>query len=156
MRARQKRLRLHSVRRRRRSPTVRPTDPLAKKPKTKPRPPAQASGTLLLAPADQIPGTGTPISRSRAIILFFFSRGETRQGEFPASRSGFVSSSTSRCYSPVCGALCFLWVGVVVVVVVGDAGDRSQNKGVFGWSGGMSEPRLALPFAFLKAGQMPL
>lgn len=35
------------------------------------------------------------------------------------------------------GLCVFCGVGVAaVVVVVGELGDRSQNKGVFGWSGG--------------------
>lgn len=98
-----------------------------------------------------------------ALLYCFFSLGKTRRGEFPASRSGFVSPSTSRCYSAVLaglrGSVFFFFFGRGSGGGGGGgggAGDRSQNKGVFGWSGGMSEPRLALPFAFLKAGQMPL
>lgn len=49
-----------------------PSDGATRKKTKHPRPPAQGSGTLLLSPADQIPGTGTTISGSHYYIVVFF------------------------------------------------------------------------------------
>lgn len=134
-------------------PTVRPTEPLAKN-KTE-------NKTLSTGKR------GPPFSRlwtryrrqehvflGRAIILFFTGGDSAGRVSCLAERLRFFFHLSLLLGGARRFAGLFIFVGGGGGG--GGAGDRSQNKGVFGWSGGMSEPRLALPFAFLKAGQMPL